>query len=26
VIRACCRPAHHRLKLPPQKPVRKLKK
>lgn len=25
MIRDCCRPAHHRLKLPPQKPVRKLK-
>ena len=26
MIRACCRPAHHRLKSPPQEPVRKLKK
>ncbi len=26
MIRACCQPAHRRLKSPPQKPVRKLKK
>lgn len=26
MIRDCCRLAHHRLKSPPQKPVRKLKK